>query len=348
MAVSTAAVGGMSFLFLVIAGPSRSRSSRRSGSWRSWSRRRRARRGISPTGVSSGSSRFLFLIPAHDEAGAIGITVRSCRSVAYDPERFQICVIADNCTDGTAAEAAAAGAVVVTRRDPARRSKGFALDDFFRGEIADPEVRPCDAFVLVDADTSVAPDLLAAFDRALGRGDDFTQGYYTVRNAEASWRTRLMTYAFGLANGVWPLGMDRLGLSVGLKGNGMCFRSSALRRFPWRAHGLVEDMEFAWQLRLAGERVRFEPSARVYGEMVSRGGPGPPRSGDAGKAAGERCGRRSAATSGGADPWAGRRSWHTRSTSTFPRSAGWRSAWGWRRSRRGRSPSATRLGRSAG
>ncbi len=33
-------------------------------------------------------------------------------------------------------------------------------------------------------------------------------------------------------------------------------------------------MEFAWNLRIGGERVRFQPEARVYGEMVSRGGSG--------------------------------------------------------------------------
>ena len=84
----------------------------------------------------------------------------------------------------------------------------------------------------------------------------------------------MMTYAFSLANGVWLLGLERLGLGVGLKGNGMCFSSRGLRRFPWRAYGLVEDMEFALMLRARGERVRFLPEARVFGEMVSRGGPG--------------------------------------------------------------------------
>ncbi len=220
------------------------------------------------------TSRFLLVIPAHDEAGVIAITVRSCLAVDYDPERFQVFVIADNCTDDTAGIAEAAGARVMVRHDPSRKSKGFALEDFFRGVADDPAIRPFDAFVLVDADTSVAADLLQAFDRSLRQGDDFVQGYYTVRNADASWRTRMMTYAFSLANGVWLAGLDQLGLSVGLKGNGMCFRASALERFPWQAHGLVEDMEFAWNLRIGGERVRFQPAARVYGEMVSRGGSG--------------------------------------------------------------------------
>ena len=219
-------------------------------------------------------ARFLVLIPAHDEADVIAVTVRSCFEVDYPPDRFQVWVIADNCTDATADRARAAGAEVLVRADPTRKSKGYALEDFFQGAATDPAVRPFDAYVLVDADTTVSPDLLRAFDRSLRRGDDFVQGYYTVRNADASWRTRLMTYAFSLANGVWLAGTDQLGLSVGLKGNGMCFRAAALARHPWRVYGLVEDMEYAWALRVAGARVRFQPLARVHGEMVSRGGAG--------------------------------------------------------------------------
>lgn len=84
-------------------------------------------------------------------------------------------------------------------------------------------------------------------------------------------RTRLLTYALSLFNGVWLLGQDRLGLGAGFRGNGMAFSSRGLARVPWRAYGLVEDQEFSWMLRTAGEFVRFLPHAKVYGEMVSRG-----------------------------------------------------------------------------
>jgi hypothetical protein len=228
-----------------------------------------------PTAGEPDRSRFLIVIPAHDEQGAIGATVASCLALDYDRDKFTVHVIADNCTDGTAAEAREAGASVVERSDPDLRSKGHALEYFFT-QIAEarPDSGTYDAAVLIDADTVVAPDLLRVFDRALGRGVDWAQGYYTVRNPDASWRTRMMTFAFSLANGVWMLGLERMGLGVGLKGNGMCFSSQGLRRVPWKAYGLVEDMEFALTLRVLGERVRFEPTARVFGEMVSRGGPG--------------------------------------------------------------------------
>jgi 1,2-diacylglycerol 3-beta-glucosyltransferase len=217
--------------------------------------------------------RFLIVIPAHDEETLIASTIRSCRGLDYDPARASIHVIADNCSDQTAGMAREAGATVFERFDPDLKSKGHALEAFFA---AVPEARPdsgdYDAAVIVDADTRVDPDALNVFASALARGQDWIQAYYTVSNADASWRTRLMTYAFSLANGVWMLGLDRLGLGVGLKGNGMCFSRRGLRRFPWKAYGLVEDMEFALMLRSAGERVHFRRDAVVYGEMVSRGG----------------------------------------------------------------------------
>ena len=214
--------------------------------------------------------RFLFVIPAHDEEANIASTIESCRGVSYDPALYRVIVIADNCTDATAGLARAAGAEVIERTDPLRRSKGHALEYFF-------EQRPglagaTDAVVLIDADTIVDPAILTAFAAALGEGKDWVQCYYTVRNPDASWRTRMMTYAFSLFNGVWLLGQDRMGLAVGLKGNGMCFSTRGLARFPWQAYGLTEDLEFSWMLRIAGERTHFLPGTRVCGAMPSRGG----------------------------------------------------------------------------
>jgi cellulose synthase/poly-beta-1,6-N-acetylglucosamine synthase-like glycosyltransferase len=216
-------------------------------------------------------SRFLIVIPAHDEEANVGATVASCRAVAYDPGDYSVVVIADNCADATAGAARAAGAEVFERHDPDRRSKGYALEDFFLWARQTGRLDAYDAAVVIDADTVVDPSLLAAFDAAMARGADWVQGYYTVSNPDASWRTRLLTVAFSLFNGAWLLGQDRLGQSVGFRGNGMMFSTRGLARVPWRAYGLVEDQEFSWALRLAGERVRFEPEARVFGEMVSRG-----------------------------------------------------------------------------
>src|SRR5215467_6749870 len=63
--------------------------------------------------VSPRAPRFQFVIPAHDEEANIRSTVESCLSVTYDRSLYSIMVIADNCTDGTACIARAAGAEVL-------------------------------------------------------------------------------------------------------------------------------------------------------------------------------------------------------------------------------------------
>jgi hypothetical protein len=150
------------------------------------------------------------------------------------------------------------------RHDPDRRGKGYALAYGFERSLADGHA---DAVVVVDADTAVSPNLLRAFDGAIGAGAHALQAHYGVRNASASWRTRLMSLGFTLFHGVRSVARERLGLSCGLRGNGMCFRADLLRRVPHRAFSIVEDLEYGLTLGLAGVRVAYVEGAEVLGDM---------------------------------------------------------------------------------
>ncbi|HEY0410351.1 MAG TPA: glycosyltransferase, partial [Candidatus Dormibacteraeota bacterium] len=63
--------------------------------------------------------RLLVLVPAHDEAALIGRCLRSLAAQRYPADLLRVVVIADNCTDDTAALASTAGAEVLVRHDPA-------------------------------------------------------------------------------------------------------------------------------------------------------------------------------------------------------------------------------------
>lgn len=209
---------------------------------------------------------FDMVVPAHDEESGIADTVRSLLAVDY-PERLRrVLVVADNCQDATAACARTAGATVLERQDPVRRGKGYALAHGFAESLAG---RFADAVVVVDADTTVSPNLLRAFAARLEAGALAVQSDNAVRNPTASWRTCLMAVAFATIHAQRCLARDRLGVSTGLRGNGMCFATRLLREVPWQAFSIVEDLEYGIRLGLAGHRVRFAAEAQVRSEMVS-------------------------------------------------------------------------------
>jgi GT2 family glycosyltransferase len=223
-------------------------------------------RRLAEPAASARDIRFDVIVPAHDEEAGIGRTVAELRALEYPKDAFRIRVVADNCSDATADRARAAGAEVWARRDDLRRGKGHALQYAFERSLAEGFA---DAVVVIDADTVASANLLRAFAARLASGASAVQADYRVGNADASWRTRLMSVAFTLFHQVRSLGRERLQLSCGLRGNGMCFARQLLLAVPHRAFSIVEDVEYGVQLGRAGVRVHFAHEASVLSDMVA-------------------------------------------------------------------------------
>lgn len=211
---------------------------------------------------------FDVVVPAHDEEAGIRATLASLRAVDYPRDRYRILVIADNCADATAHVAAASGAIVVERRDPLRRGKGYALALAF-AQVEKDDV--ADAVVVIDADSLVSPNLLCAFARRFASGASALQASYGAQRTTVTWRSRLMVIALALFHDVRSLGRERLGLSAGLRGNGMGFSREVLRRVPAQAFSIVEDVEYGINLAEAGYRVGYVHEAKVMGDMAPPG-----------------------------------------------------------------------------
>jgi cellulose synthase/poly-beta-1,6-N-acetylglucosamine synthase-like glycosyltransferase len=209
---------------------------------------------------------FDVIVPAHNEAGGIQRTVANLRQLDWPAERFRVVVVADNCSDDTARVAREAGAVVIERRDPENRGKGYALAHGFRWSRAKALA---EAVVVVDADSEASANLLRSFAARLELGSHALQAHYGVLNASTSWRTRLMTIALGAIHRLRSRARERLGLSCGIRGNGWCVTHALLDAIPYQAYSLTEDVEFGIDLGLAGYRVAYCDEAQVNGEMVS-------------------------------------------------------------------------------
>ncbi|MBS1821257.1 MAG: glycosyltransferase [Acidobacteria bacterium] len=213
------------------------------------------------------SWRVAVVVPAHNEEGGIAACVQSLRCAA-EVCAADIFVIADNCTDATGSTAMRAGATtVLTRTNDLERGKGHALHFAFQAL----EPLDYDCVLVVDADTDVAPNFIAAAAGAMRDGAEAVQARYLVRNLEDSTRTRLMGLALRAFNVVRPLGRENLGLSAGILGNGFGLRTETLKAVPYLAASVVEDLEYHLSLVRSGRRVSFIDETTVYGEMPVRG-----------------------------------------------------------------------------
>jgi hypothetical protein len=78
-----------------------------------------------------------------------------------------------------------------------------------------------------------------------------------------------MAIALGMFHVVRSTGRENLGVSCGLRGNGMCFTTALLAEVPHDAYSIVEDVEYGIRIGERGHRVHYAGEAHVYGEMVS-------------------------------------------------------------------------------
>ncbi len=210
---------------------------------------------------------FAILIPAHDEEEVLPATLRACADLDYPADRFTLYVVADNCTDRTAEVAAAAGAVVLERRDE-RRGKGQALAWALERVLPDGD----DAVIVLDADCRLDRHALRAFNERLSAGDAVLQASYVAANPEDSAISYAVAVGNLLENDLFYAPKSRLGLAVLLRGTGMVFRRDVLERHPWRAHSVTEDTEYTLELLRAGVRMRFLAHTRVVSDFPAHAG----------------------------------------------------------------------------
>lgn len=219
-----------------------------------------------PPPTHSPKPRLAVVVPAHDEATLIGRCVASLVAQDYPRDRFRVVVVADNCTDDTAALAKRAGAdEVLVRQAPHARGKGQALAWAFRRLLKGR--LPPDAVVVVDADSVAEPSLLSDLGDCYRAGVGAAQADYRVLPGNGSWRERLAGVGFLLFHRVRLAGRARLGLPANLVGNGMLLAREVLERCPWDAFTAAEDLEYTVRLRLLGVRPAFAPTARIWGPV---------------------------------------------------------------------------------
>ncbi len=214
----------------------------------------------------SNTHRFHLIIPAHNEEMLLSEVLHRLKELEYDNHLYDIVVIADNCVDATASIAKQCDVRCLERFDENRKGKGYALAWALDTLLAEGD-DTLDAYVILDADSILSQNFLNEMNSLLNQGARAIQARYVVLNTNDSWRTRLMACALDLAHHAKPLGRRNIGLSDGLKGNGMCFHGEILKSVPWSGESITEDIDYALRLNERRIRIVYCPSATVSAQM---------------------------------------------------------------------------------
>ena len=202
--------------------------------------------------------RVAVLMPAHNEAAGIATALRTLIPELREFDR--LIVIADNCSDETAAIATTEGAEVILRTDAMFRGKGYALDFGVRHLQADPP----DVVVIIDADCRLEPGSLDQLAILCTQTMRPTQGLYLMHaGSGAPLRLRIAEFAWLLKNRVRPEGLNRLGLPCHLMGTGMAFPWSCISAADLATGHIAEDLKLGLDLARAGTPALFCPEALV-------------------------------------------------------------------------------------
>lgn len=213
-------------------------------------------------------NRYAAIIAARNEEAVIGSLIASIKAQDYPAHLIEIFVVADNCTDATAARAREAGAVVYERHNEKKRGKGYALEFLFDRIQKTRGLRAFDAYLIFDADNVLRENFFSEMDKAYSAGNRIITSYRNSKNYGTNWISA--GYALWYLHESRHLNNARslLGTSAAVSGTGFLVASEIIEKNGgWRHFLLTEDIEFTVDEVLAGERIGYCHEAELFDEQ---------------------------------------------------------------------------------
>ncbi len=210
--------------------------------------------------------KYAVLIAARNEETVIGNLITSIQSQDYPRELVDIFVVADNCTDDTAAIATKAGAICYERRDTRHRSKGYALQFLVERIRRDFGLHSYEGYFIFDADNLLKKDYILRMNEAFDAGEKIITSYRNTKNFGANWISGSYGIHWLRTCRMEHRGRSRLSLACRVQGTGYLFASELIQD-GWNYVCLTEDRAFCADAVARGYRISYQHTAQFYDEQ---------------------------------------------------------------------------------
>ena len=210
---------------------------------------------------------YAVLIAARNEENVISDLLNSIYDSDYYHDKITVFVIADNCTDGTAAIAEQNGARVYVRKNLELIGKGYALSELIH-HLKEDYPEGFDGYFVFDADNIISPSFITEMDKKMSQGHDIVTSYRNSKNYSTNWISSGSSLWFLCGSTFFNRGRDILGSSCQVSGTGFLFSRKIYDSMSdWPYHLLTEDLEFSVNQALNGRRIAFCEKAEIYDEQ---------------------------------------------------------------------------------
>lgn len=221
--------------------------------------------------ASEKKNKIAVILCARDEESVIGSTVKALKiGQDYPKDKFDVYVVADNCSDNTAKAAEEAGAIVFIHNDPDPKTHRVAFAfKYGLAQILASHPDDYDFLIRFDADNHARYNYLTKMNDAFNAGVEIARPYEASTNAsQNSWTEVSATYYMRdsrLASNF----RERLGLDSMLTGAGMMVSMKILKDKGWDAMSASEDAEYTINRLCEKKRVHYVAEAVVYEDQPS-------------------------------------------------------------------------------
>src|SRR5574344_177330 len=215
--------------------------------------------------------KFAIIIPARNESEVIGRTVKELLTKQnYPKDKFDIYVVADNCTDNTDVVARSAGATVFIHHDdePSHKRASYAIQ-YGMQEILKLD-KDYECYIKFDADNLADSNFISVMNDAYEGGVECARCMENSSNINQNMTSKCSAIYYLRDCRLACRVRERVGLDKMINGAGMMFSARIAKEINgWDAMSTSDDAEFGILRLLDGERIHYVEDAIVYEDQSS-------------------------------------------------------------------------------
>ena len=210
--------------------------------------------------------KYSILIAARNEEKVIGNLLDSIAKQDYPRDLLTTFVVADNCTDSTAAIARKKGAICYERFNDQDKTKGFALEFLFNNIESDYGINSFEGYFIFDADNLLNTNFVSKMNDAFDSGEKIITSYRNTKNFDENWIASTYALHWIRSSRTSHRARSYLGLATNIQGTGFLFANEIVKN-GWHYTSLTEDRALTADAVSNGYMISYQDEAIFYDEQ---------------------------------------------------------------------------------